>query len=202
MIDHLADRQTAGLNADPKELNDKFEAIARQFGMDWLTAEGDNPIQIIWKCRDALATNELLNFGDAIENLEKITSSWLNGQIDKVKKGDEGNRAGAIFELLGLNMFLFAGNTVVPSKRSNPGYDCIIELPNGSSLLVSIKNHGITSHERCFQKHAKELDAQFQRWLTQHSASGTELMVLSDKHLDASSWTEIKTDVKTYWMVI
>jgi hypothetical protein len=27
-------------------------------------------------------------------------------------------------------------------------------------------------------------------------ASGTELRVFSDKHLDASSWTDIKTDVK------
>ncbi|MGO9005906.1 MAG: hypothetical protein ACLQB4_09105 [Beijerinckiaceae bacterium] len=170
--------------------------MARQFGMDWLTAEGDNPLQKLWKCRDALATNELLNFGDAIENFEKVDTDWLAEQIDKVKNGDEGNRAGAIFELLGLNVFLFAGNTVIPSKSSNPGYDGIVELPNQSSLLVSIKNHGMTSHERFFQKNATELDKQFQSWLQRHSAPGTELRVNTDKHLDSAAWVDVKTDVK------
>jgi hypothetical protein len=155
MIDHLANRQTAGLNAAPEELNAKFEALARHFGIDWLTAQGDNPLQKLWKRRDALATNELLNFGDAIENFEKVDPTWLTEKVEDVKTGDEGNRAGAIFELLGLNFYLFTGNTVLPSKGSNPGYDGVVQLTNHSSLLVSIKNHGMTAYERFFQKNAK-----------------------------------------------
>jgi hypothetical protein len=196
MTDHLANRQTAGLNVDLGELSAKLEALARHFGIDWLTAQGDNPLQALWKCRDGLATNELLNFGDAIENFEKVDSAWLTEKVQGVKTGDDGNRAGAIFELLGLNFFLSTGNTVLPSKGSNPGYDGIVQLPNQSSLLVSIKNHGMTSHEQFFQKNAKELDEQFQAWLRRHSASGTELRVIADKHLDSTAWANVKADLK------
>ena len=78
-----------------------------------------------------------------------------------IRTGDDGNRAGAIFELLGLNFYLSAGNKVVPTPSSNPGYDGIVELPDQSSLLVSIKNHGMTSYEKFFAKQAEELDNQF-----------------------------------------
>ena len=79
MTNHLANRQTVGLNTDLKELNSKLDAIVRQFGMDWLTSEGTNPLQKLWNSRDALATNELLNFGDAVENFEKVDTLWLRG---------------------------------------------------------------------------------------------------------------------------
>ena len=194
--DHLSNRQIAGLNTDRKELNDKFEAIARLFDISWLNDDGDNPLQKLWKCRDALATNELLNFGDAIEGFEKVDKRWLREQAQIVKSGDEGNRAGAIFELLGLNVFLFVGNEVVPAKSSNPGYDGTIKLIDGSSLLVSIKNHGMTSYHRSFHKNAKELDDQFKAWLAKHSASGTELRILAQKYLDATAWSEIKSDLR------
>jgi hypothetical protein len=151
MIDHLANRQTAGLT-DFAKLNAKLDALARYFDLGWLESEGSNPLQILWKSRDALATNELLNFGDAVENFEIVDARWVERQVVAIKTGDDGNRAGAIFELLGLNLFLSAGNKVVPSSSSNPGYDGVVELPDQSTLLVSIKNHGMTSYERFFQK--------------------------------------------------
>ena len=147
MIDHLAERQLSNLGADREELNAKLDALVRQFGLDWLKADGANPLQILWNSRDALATNELLNFGDAVENFEQVDSGWLGRQASAIKGDNEGNRAGAIFELLGLNFFLFAKNKVVPSSGSNPGYDGVVELLDQSTLLVSIKNHGMSSHE-------------------------------------------------------
>jgi hypothetical protein len=161
VIDYLSHRQTTGLGGDPAELNAKLDAIVRYFDLDWLTAGGTNPLQLLWNSRDALATNELLNFGDAVANFESIDANWLRGQVSVVKTGDEGTRAGAIFELLGLNFYLSAGHKVVPLGNSNPGYDGAIELPDNSSLLVSIKNHRITSHEKFFRKNSKELDDQF-----------------------------------------
>jgi hypothetical protein len=195
MTDYLAGRQTAGLGTDHAELNAKLDALARYFDLDWLKADGANPLQILWRSRDALATNELLNFGDAVENFEKVDSGWLAGQVSAVKTGDDGNRAGAIFELLGLNIFLSAGNKVVPSPSSNPGYDGVVELPDQSVLLVSIKNHGMTSYEKFFQKNAKELDDQFTGWLRRHAASGTELRILCRNRLDATEWGKLKQDV-------
>ena len=155
MTDHLATRQTAGLGGDHSELNAKLDAIARHFDLGWLIADGANPLQLLWRSRDAIATNELLNFGDAVENFEKVDADWLREQVSLIKTGDEGNRAGAIFELLGLNFYLSADNKVVPAPSSNPGYDGVIKLPDQSSLLVSIKNHGMTSYEKFLSKERK-----------------------------------------------
>jgi hypothetical protein len=115
--------------------------------------------------------------------------------VSAIKADDDGNRAGAIFELLGLNFFLFAKNKVVPSYGSNPGYDGVVELPNQSTLLVSIKNHGMTSYEKFFQKNAKELDDQFVGWLRRHGGCGVELRIHSPSNLDASQWGRLKKDV-------
>lgn len=196
MTDYLAQRQAAGLGTDRNELNAKFDALARHFGIEWLAAEGDNPLQILWKRRDALATNELLNFGDAVEGFGSVDPAWLKRQVAQVKTGDEGNRSGAILELLGLNTFLAAGAKVVPSSGSNPGYDGVVELPGPSSLLVSIKNHGMTSHEKFFRRHAKELDDQFEAWMTTNGKSG-ELRISSKHALDTTAWTKLKQDVRS-----
>ncbi|TXL70492.1 hypothetical protein FHP25_34265 [Vineibacter terrae] len=59
----------------PGELNGKLEAIATAFGLDWLEEAGESPIQVFWKRKDALATNEFLNFGDAIERLQSRKSA-------------------------------------------------------------------------------------------------------------------------------
>ena len=196
MTDHLATRQTAGLGGDHSELNAKLDAIARHFDLGWLIADGANPLQLLWRSRDAIATNELLNFGDAVENFEKVDADWLREQVSLIKTGDEGNRAGAIFELLGLNFYLSADNKVVPAPSSNPGYDGVIKLPDQSSLLVSIKNHGMTSYERFFQKNAKELDELFTDWLKLHAHSGIELRILCQGRLDFTQWAKLKQDVK------
>ena len=196
MIDHLANRQTQGLNTDRSELNSKLDSIARQFDLVWLCAQGNNPLQVLWKRRDALSTNELLNFGDAVDAFEKIDQKWLKQKVDLIKNTDEGNRSGAIFELMGLNLFAAAGCKVIPSPGSNPGYDGMVELPDRSSLLVSIKNHGPTAHERYFQENAKQLDEQFHNWLKDHRQSGVELRIFCLNRLDATAWSDLKKDVK------
>jgi hypothetical protein len=196
MTDHLANRQTVGLDGNRSELNAKLDALARHFDLDWLMADGANPLQRLWRSRDAIATNELLNFGDAVENFEKVDANWLRKHVSVIKAGDEGNRAGAIFELLGLNTFLSAGNRVIPAASSNPGYDGVVELPDQASLLVSIKNHGMTSYERFFQRNAEDLDQQFTDWLRMHAVSGVELRIQCSGRLDSTEWAKLKQDVK------
>jgi hypothetical protein len=80
----------------------------------------------------ALATNELLNFGDAIQNFGTSNSDWTKQQVHKIKTDDAGNRSGAIFELLGLNLFHSAGYNVIASKANNPGYDGTVILSDGA----------------------------------------------------------------------
>jgi hypothetical protein len=195
MIDYLASRQAAGLGTDRNELNAKLDTLVRHFGIGWLTAGGSNPLQKLWASKHALATNELLNLGDAIEGLETVDNSWLDRQVGKIKNGDQGNRAGAIFELLALNMFLSSGNSVRPSRSNSPGFDGVVDLPDSSSLLVSIKNHGTTSYEQDFRRHAKDLDDHFARWLKRHSLSA-ELRIFCSDNISSTGWASLKKDIQ------
>jgi hypothetical protein len=131
-----------------------------------------------------------------VQNFEKIDFTWLGRQVSIIKGPDEGNRAGAIFELLGLNMFASAGNHVIPAAGSNPGYDGTVESPDQSSLIVSIKNHGLTSYEKFFQQNARQLDHQFRKWLKEHRQSGIELRIHCVRRLDTTAWVRLKQDVK------
>jgi hypothetical protein len=56
LTDHLASRQTAGLGGDHLELNAKLDAIAHHFDLDWLMADGANPLQLLWRSQDAIAS--------------------------------------------------------------------------------------------------------------------------------------------------
>ena len=197
MTDHLARRQIHGLEAlDRAKMHAKLDAIARQFDTEWLTLNGSNPLQLLWERRDLLATGELLNFGTAIEELENIDPAWVRRRVTHIKEDNEGNRSGAIFELLGLSMFLHAGNKVVPAADSNPGYDGTVELPDGSSLVVSVKNHGITTYEKHFRQKARDLDEQLQLWLRQHLKTGLELRISCSTHPDSEMWDKVKREVK------
>jgi hypothetical protein len=85
MTTYLRDRQNTVTAADPTELESMLAAIARHFGLDWLTQSGNNPLQTLWNRKDALATNELLNFGDAIAGFERSDQDWLKRQVDTIK---------------------------------------------------------------------------------------------------------------------
>jgi hypothetical protein len=104
--------------------------------------------------------------------------------------------AGAIFELLGLNLFRCSGNIVNPARDlNNPGYDGVVVLPNDSSLVLSIKNHGTSWHEQEFRRHAKDLDSRIQAWLKRNAASGTEFRVVCDEYLNDLSWRTVQQDL-------
>jgi len=59
--------------------------------------------------------------------------------------------------LLGLNLFSGPGQRLVPAPANRPGFDGSVFFDDGSSLMVSIKNHGISSHESAFLSKAAEI---------------------------------------------
>jgi hypothetical protein len=67
---YLLGRQNV-IQVDLADLNEKLAAIVEVFNLSWLRYEGDNPLQKLWARDDALATNELLNFGDAVKRLNQ-----------------------------------------------------------------------------------------------------------------------------------
>lgn len=188
-------RQNVLRGASQDELNDKLGAVAEAFGTDWLEGAGESPVQMLWNRKDALATNELLNFGDAIQRLQAESPTWLKGQIDTIRSRDEGNAAGAIFEILGLNLFSRENCKVVPAPENMPGFDGTLLLSDGSRIVVSIKNHGMSTYEREFLYRARNIDEQFQEALRAASLNGIELRVLTQVNLDTSLWSTLLDDI-------
>jgi hypothetical protein len=172
MADHLSGRQNVIHGVAPGELNKLLEAIASQFGIDWLTASNGNPVQTLWQRKDAQSTNELLQLGEAVVNLMAANPAWVAHQISEIKNGDIGRRSGAIFEMLGLNLFHGPNQRVEPAATNQPGYDGSIFFPDGSSLMLSIKNHGITSAELGFRAKAEETKDLFLEAAQKHRLQG------------------------------
>ena len=144
VTDYLSKRQNVVQGA-ATELNAKLAALALAFDETWLKADSGHPLQALWRRQDALATNELLNFGDAMERLHQEAPAWLKGQVRVIKTGDAGQSAGAIFEVLALNLFSRQFCRVIPAPDLMPGFDGTLVLNDDFRVLVSVKNHGMSS---------------------------------------------------------
>jgi hypothetical protein len=135
MQDHLSGRQFRALAPDEKRaLNERLDAIAVNFGSQWLAGRNQHALQELWARKDGLATYELVSFGDALYDLLATNPEWTRNLIREIKLGNPSNRAGAIFELLGLNLFHCGNQRVRAAPKHNPGYDGIVTLGNGSVL--------------------------------------------------------------------
>ena len=179
----------------PEELNAKLAALAIAFDEAWLTADDGHPLQALWARRDALATNELLNFGDAVQRLHAESPDWLAGQVDTIKTGDAGQSAGAIFEIIALIFFSRDFCKVEPAPRAKSGFDGTFVLNDGSRILLSVKNHGFSSPEQAFQARSKAFDSAFQAQLARHGLNGVEANVLAKQHLDDAAFKTLTDDI-------
>ncbi len=193
--DFLAGRENVSQGSDA-ELNAKLAAVAARFGEGWLSSGSQSPLQRLWTRTDALATNELLNFGDALERLHAEDPAWLGQQVALIKTGDRGNAAGAIFEILALNLFSRDNCTVIPAPASMPGFDGTLALADGARVLVSVKNHGMSNYERDFHKAAAEFDAAFRKKLAQAGLRDVYLRVVMNRHPDRAAWNDLAADME------
>jgi hypothetical protein len=193
---YLASRRCA-VDGPSSELNAKLAALDAAFGSDWLKATPpSSPVQRLWQRQDELATNELLNFGDAVERWLAEAPDWLAGQVKAVKGKDQGNAAGAIFEILGLNLFDRDRCRVVPAPASKPGFDGTLELTDGSRVLVSAKNHGLSSYEKGFLAAARRFDEAFRKAALTLRPAGVQVRVLFDALPDTSAWLAVRQEVE------
>ena len=192
--DYLAGRQNV-VQGEPAELNAKLAALAEVFDEAWLKENGSHPLQSLWGRQDALATNELLNFGHAIELLHLESPDWLKAQVRLIKTGDAGQSAGAVFEIIALSLFSRDFCQVIPAPDAMPGFDGTLILKDGARVLVSVKNHGISAREREFLAEAQAFDVEFQAQLAQQCLRDVEVNVLARKHLDTSDFHSLKADI-------
>jgi hypothetical protein len=191
---YLASRQSAVPQADNTAFNARLDAVVKTFGADWLGRDHSNPAQALWSRKDAQSTNELLLLGDAIVNLSTADARWVERQVDLIKEGDAGTRAGALFELLGLNLFHASGQQVLPAGANNPGYDGSVVLDDGSSLMLSIKNHGISSKELEFRSKAEQAKNAFVE-LCEARRQRAFVRILATKYPSDADWDRLRNDL-------
>jgi hypothetical protein len=198
MPDYLAQRQNA-ISTDPQrvtELNRYLETVADAFGQPWLKQTGSSPVQELWNSKHAQATNELLILGHAIQNMQTADASWTRRQIALMKTGSRGEQSGATFEIIGLNLFTGPGQRVVPAAANKPGYDGSIVFDDGASLMVSIKNHGITSHETGFLTKAEEIRSEFVDGLRAARANPAKMRAIALRHPSSADWAVLKRQLR------
>jgi hypothetical protein len=196
MPDYLSQRQNA-ITQDPAEktaLNTYLETIADQFGLAWLDSDNGNPVQELWRSQDAMATNELLNLGHAVRNLLQLDARWTKRQIGHMKSSDAGQRAGAIFEILALDLFNRPGQQVFPARDDQAGYDGRVNLGDGS-LLVSIKNHGISSNETAFLQQADKIHREFLGCLEPSGPNQADIRIVALGQPTAADWTTLRSQM-------
>ena len=150
MKDYLEHRQYVIHELPKAEVNEKIELFVRLLGEAWLDEEVDHPVRNVWKRRDYLATNELVNLVYAIDAIYKLDSKWLKDQLKRVKSKDLNNVRGALFEIMGFSYLLSDRYQLKLAKDGNPGIDGTICFENDVRMNISMKNYGVSRFEKEF----------------------------------------------------
>lgn len=187
--DPILQRQTTHLRAtDTGEIERRLKAVSVAFGSDWLFGPTTNPIAALAQRKDALATNQLVILGAAIEAGNAENPQWVRRQVNKIKGKNDGERRGATFELVALNMLRVPGRTVTPTANNFPGYDLVVTLADSAKMAVSLKNLAASTHERSFLREARAVEAAFEGALRDQGCNGLVLGALASSLPEAGDW--------------
>ena len=184
------------LHFSAAEMERIFKVIADQFTIEWLEAYSNNPMNLLWHRNDTLATVELTTFGICLEKLVAIDPDWVKHQVTLIKGDDRKNQRGAIFEILALGMMKSNNQIVKPAKANNKGWDGLVQLEDGKSLRVSIKNFDDST--RYWEFHGKSSHLEYILTLVMQELSIDNVHI----YLDAKSypttddWNLIESELK------
>jgi hypothetical protein len=185
-------RQSDHLEMGDDEFNRRLGAIADAFGRAWLDSQGGHPLQLLWQRKDGFAVNQLCLLGDAIAGLRPIDPRWVDDQIKKVKGNDTNSRRGAMFELLGVNLFRHKPQTIRPTGRNAPGYDAVLALPDGAEADISLKSYGTSTHEETFRKQAASTEQAFIATMKARQSAGAVLNILANTYPSSADWASLR----------
>jgi hypothetical protein len=183
-------------NVGPAELNALLGQVAAEFGPDWLALpSGTNRIQTLWSRQDGLATNQLAILGDAIKRLTPLNADWVACRIQAIKSESAENRKGDLFELLGLSLFALDGQSVTGAGEGNPGYDGTIDFGRGALASVSLKDFGVSSHQRVFETRAASIEHAMIADLRDLRLNGLGLRIDASRHPLQADWERLRRAV-------
>lgn len=175
-----------------EELEPIFASIADSFNLKWLKTAGVNPLQLVWNRRDALSTNELFNFGDALQRVKAIDAKWVKDQIKHIKSDHPNNRNGAIFEINAVGLLATSEYSVEPAKGNNPGFDAILKLDNKKTMRISLKNYGDSVHFQTFNANCKKVEVKLKDVLKAKGIQAVNVLIEAVKgSTERSHWSDL-----------
>ncbi len=179
----------------PARIDDCFRVLQEAFGIDWLETIGTNRIQQLWKQPYHLATVELYSLGHAIKRMLIIDPVFTKEKIDEIKSADTKTQNGAFFELFALNSFSY-GHQVIPAKGNNPGYDGTVEIADGNSFRLSVKNYSISVHHDNFLKSADEIRTKVEEALLKYGCPPLEIIITHKTGYPATeNWKKLAAEI-------
>lgn len=172
------------------ELESYLKVLTDSFGLKWLEEKSNHPLQLLWNRNDELSTNELISLAYAIKELSQIDSAWTKKQLQIIKGKDKNNCKGAIFEIIGLNMMHNqTEHPIKPAKVNQAGYDGLITRSDNTETRVSIKNYGISSSQKAFEKKAKSVETKILTLLKKYKYPPVQILLdFPDKYPDERDW--------------
>lgn len=176
------------------EFNRRMGAVAEAFGLDWLD-KGDAAIQKLWQRKDGSAVNQLCSLGDAIAGFKSGSPKWMRDHVKVIKGADANDRRGSMFELIGGNLFRHAPQVIVPTKRSNPGYDFVLTMPDGATADLSLKAYGTSYHEAAFRAEAARTEQALLGILRERHSVGAVLMAIANAYPGTIDWEALRVSL-------
>ncbi len=186
VLDNLGDEELA-LRA--------LQEIEVQFGSDYLLSKTNkSPLSLLWNRCDRLATVELFTIGYCILKIKENNEGWLKSTIREMKRCSQKTK-GLISEIIFFGMFSTARSAVNPAKNNNPGYDFSIEMGNGFTQYISVKNIDISDEKLKFQANCKRVRVKWREKL-RFLKKNLSLNVLCDGHISSDDFDLIIDYIK------
>lgn len=155
-LKYFNNRATPFIGMDNSKLEAALLEIENYFGKNWLNKNKNHPLVELWKRNDFLSTNELYALGYSIGIIKHVDEKWLKQQINLIKVGDVNNRKGAFFEITGLALLAYK-NKILFSIENQPGYDATLMFKNERIFRISMKNYGLSVHNKDFISKSEKL---------------------------------------------
>ena len=147
------------------EAEEAFQEIEKLFDANYLQAQSNkNPLSILWNRTDRLATVELFIIGKCLLKIKEENESWLKKTIREIKRSPEKSK-GLFSEIIYFGMLSLPHSQIIPATGNNPGYDFSIQMKNGFTQFISVKNVDISDEQRKFQAGCKRVRAKWREKL-------------------------------------
>lgn len=194
-------------NLEHVEFNNLLGSVAAAFGKEWLApSSSTNRIQTLWSRQDGVATNQLAILGDAIKRLAPQNANWVARRIRAIKSESAENRKGDLFELLGLSLFALDGQRVAGADDGTPGYDGTIDFGRGALASISLKDFGVSFHQKMFETQVARIERTTVAALRDLRINGFGLRIDASRYPQKDDWewldcavTRIVSDYRSNW---